>query len=713
MSQPELETSNVFDIPSPPPVADNRSDSSFPALNQSKPPVPFVHAETKAPPTGLDHADVPREARRAPIATIPELQMEDVSSEENISAPEITPLHSSVTPTAAARTEGQATPIGPAEQPQVSLSSSDHEGAVAQSLVLDVVPQNSCQPSATTEAPTADATEPLHHSRPEEDSGEISGPEATAPTATSSAARPQKSVANQDEVYGALYDSLFPQSFTSEVLSSLSTPPAPIFTEGQHSKTVVRIIEDRTERNTSLSAPAAAAVDGPTDPTHPTDAYTGRTSGTAASRLTVSQTEADSHKDSDVHRRPPSSLHSHFDTSSSVTQSARCFSPKEDTPRSLPQISAPPVFDCGTAPGGDAHVTDSVPTLTRVRLVVRDQVSSQAASPSPVPDKKSAKCLECKTEKPAAPADMDGFLSPTYLSMGSDDGSVVDVYYSAEEDNAESGDDEMFTMDEGGQIGDRWLQQGGCSGADVSTRKEGTFRGIIVLKSEEGKKEEGGHSCAAPLRDKRASADVMEAPEKEEGKEMREQLLAKPVQQVDELMVCHFVPPSTEKHGQPEDSPEIWARKLEKDAPPNSEQHSFRQPLDDLAHKHTVFSYDAREEVITARSPKAEERVSIIAPAENDTEGGRNADGSCVASAAGDTTALLRGSVTHTGSAVEHNRVPPSAEWVDTITQSTGRTRNPQPEVSVQLTGTHQTDTGTLSRRSEHPAGARLDPSPG
>lgn len=762
MSQPELDTSDAFDIPSPPPVAANRFESAFSVLNQPPPPVSVdTHAGTQEPLKLFDHTDVPDEAPRAPIATIPELEMGTAASpEEGIGALENVP-QSGLTPTPTASMENQTTPLSPADRPQADLDPWGHFGAVSESAALVIIPQNGIhQPSATAETScdesvgggtshdqletpdtgenlvgqphTAGADsargaavvpEPLHHSGPEAGSAsaasEISAPEAAPPAAVGHNKNPR--LVNQDEVYGALYDSLFPQSFTSEVLSSLSTPPPPILTEDQQSKSIVGTLDDyRTGTSTPTfpahSAHSATSRDGPIDP------YPDRISVSGGSRFTLHQTEVEP---SDTHSSgPPSSLHSCFESTEGGNQSepASCLSDgplphsnlKEDTPCSVLRSAAPPVSVCGTAPGRDAGVTVAVPALTRVAHVAGDQVSSRAASPSPAPENKTGRDPGWKTQAPAPPGDMDGFVSPTYLSVGSDDGSAVDIYYSAEEDDTESGDDEMYTVDEGGaQMGDgvttvalhrELVREGDFSGRDVSSRDEGKCSGRVVQKSG-GEDEEDGqarsHGSDARLQDSEKFLKAM-AQVEEEGAETRgEKLLAKPVLQGNKLALCDFVPPSAEKCGSPEDSRQIWARKLEAEEPPNGEHHALR--LDYLTRKNGE-SYYARQEVITpAESATAEAQVSIVAGAEKSSGDSRHADGHCATSA--DPAALVTGSLTRR----EDNKVPQSAEWVDTIPRS----RNREPEVPLHLTDTRHTAAAPLSGSPEHPAGAQLDPSQG
>lgn len=669
VSQPELDTNDVFDIPSPPPVATNRFESSFPAVN--RPPLP--------PPFG--HPDAPDEAPKAPIATIPELQM-DAASEENVSARESVLQSSLMTPAATAQAGDESAPVCPADLPQVDLDPWGHGGAVVGSAMSAISQQDSVhQDSAPAECiggkPSDDQLETP---------GAVTGPFTAGVNATVDAEpphhaavpRPQKTprLANPDQVYGALYDSLFPQSFTSEVLSSLSTPPPQVYSTAQLPQTVVRTIDQYRAEHTAPACPGLPAAGGGEDPM---DLYVDRVSVSGGSTRTSCQSEAGTNGGPDLQSSvPPSSLYATSGTQAEPAHNPpegklQPFNLKEDTPNTgLLIISAPPIFDHETAPGTEARFTDSVPTGTPVRDGVKDQVSSRTLCPSPVPHKKHART---QAEPPAAPGDMEGFLSPTYLSVGSEDGSILDIYYSAEEDE-DSGDDEMYVSDEGGVQMAGGGETGGVHGelwqrGGASWRDDGISRGTSAKNSGEEEKD------AARPPDEGRSPEVMEQV-KEEGKERREEtFLAKPVQQVNNLMVCDFAPPSTDTRRRPQDSQEIWASRVETGDPPSSERLSFRQPPPYLRQRQ---SYDPRQEVVLA-SRRA-------------------------ASAATDTVA----SMTHGGSAPEHNRLPQNAEWADTITASRGRVGN---QAAARLTDAQRTDTSAPPGGPERPAGARLEPCSG
>lgn len=757
LSQPELDTGEAFDIPSPPPVAANRFEPGFSALNQ-----PSVsshsHGGAQEPPLGFDHADVPDEAPKAPIATIPELQMgAAASSEESIPAGESAP-QSGLTPAATAQTENQTTPIDPSERPQVDLDPSGHEAAVSESAVWATVPRIDVHGrSAATEtsgdaslggnashdlpatpdtggsvlasglASTPDAAvvpEPLHQaadSRPEAGAasapGEVSAPEAVPPSAVPHRKSPRP--VNQDKVYGELYDSLFPHSFTSEVLSSLSSTPPQVFT--QRSQTIVRTVDEYRTETSTPTYPSARSTAGRDE--SPADPYADRISVSGGSRL-----EAEPSMGSDLHSRaPPSSLCSRFESAAGGEQPepAGCLSEgpllhsnlNEDTPSAVLQTAAPPVSADKTARGRDARVTQSVSALPPVRHVVRDQVSSQAVSLS-APENKTRRNPEWKIQTPAPPADMDGFVSPTYLSVGSDDGSAVDIYYSAEEDNSESADDEVYAVDEGGaQMGvgggttvashEEPVRRRNFPARDVSDADEGMFSGMLARRGGEktGEGQARGYSSKAHLRVDEKFVKVIVRVEDEGMRTREEKLLAKPVLQGNNLAVCDPVPPSADKRGRLEDTQQIWAGKLETEESPKAEQRPFGQPLDYLSRKNGPS--ERQEVIIIARSTTTAKQISIAAEAE------RSSDGRSATGAGADAAALLAGSLTHTGSAAEHNTVPQRADWVDTITRSAGRSRNLEPEVQLHLTETQRTAAAPQSESPEQAAGAQPDPSRG
>ncbi|XP_042362207.1 beta/gamma crystallin domain-containing protein 1-like [Plectropomus leopardus] len=372
----------------------------------------------------------------------------------------------------------------------------------------------------------------------------------------------------------------------------------------------------------------------------------------------------------------------------------------------------------------------------------------------------------------------DGPLSPTYLSVGSDDGSAMEIYYSAEEDNTEESPHvEVYKVDERAKspvvdvVKEAWLRedlphQGEITESRIKKRDEGEFRVLIVkMQSEEGKmgndeeKEDLNSRTEVQVRGQRSEDQVQEIkmsdflvgndaktqekdeaatvlPQVKEGKgeeERKEELPATPVQQVNTRMVCDLAPPSNEPHGQGEGSAGNGTTKLETEDPPNGEKQLASQEIQYMSHKdimiseymQAVSSNTGEEDVITPRFREADEQVSPTAAAQKIVEVSTETSSVTTASAVTDPSAgveVVTGTLTHSAelqsnaTQIEHNRAPQSSEWVDTITESTDRTRTVQEQVAVELSAqsidTHLPDTKaaeTLSERQEHPAEAQPD----
>lgn len=803
MSQPELDTNDKFDIPSPPPVAINQFESNFPFPNKThQKDVITPKQEVKEPLRNLpDPPEQPKEPQRTPIAAIPELQLDnlDVSEEkENIS----TPLHSSRSdrssfpPTASTGTrsaaDNQTAPAVAATQPPVLLHASDHKAALDNSVSIssDTCDRDILQPcnTKTEMSPTESTAAELSHRPPDAphtaDRPYGKPPPASADSkmaATVTESSPlhhtdnyglyadsgcipeeipvsERSVcktaerlcpANQDKVYGELYESLFPQSFTSEVLSSLSNPTPYIRTQIRPVETTLeplRVNDDHTEYNvvySRLSASDEFAVSN-TDDAVGDYTHRNKISSIEGSRFTSNQTLSASghHRDADTpHTYLPSSLYSSFRpadssfpyselTNSLAERKSDSFGLIHDTTRSVSvlQNSAPPISDYVISQGTDTQVTNSIRRVIIVQESVTDEVSSDAGRHSPVPEEMSkAESLTLDIESKAPPQDVDGLdgvVSPTYLSVGSDDGSAMEVYYSAEEDNAGSGDEEMFWVD-GGQktfvdgptevvgLHDEFHQQGEIGASYISRRDEGEKSGVIVP--------DGDPKSPA----KEAATEFLQVKEEEQRKR-KEQLLATPVQQVNTWMVCDFAPPSREPCGQGEGSEENWAKELETEAHPNGEQPPPSQGIEYLVYKdsRSEFMYAAAgntKEPSTPKSGEEEEQVSFTVEAD---KRGQVSQQSTETKCETATSA-----VTHSPAEVEvvsgplsHSTEPQSvrdlqsSEWADPVTRCTGRMGTVPQQVTVELSTTttdaHRPHTAAADAHSdgqEPPAGIQTN----
>ncbi|XP_018560742.1 beta/gamma crystallin domain-containing protein 1 [Lates calcarifer] len=613
---------------------------------------------------------------------------------------------------------------------------------------------------------------------------------------------------SQDAVYGALYESLFPQSFTSEIMSSLSNPPPQIRTEIRHlspksEPVMVKTLNElHTETNvihSRLSSDFAARRmdDAGSSDTNMNANFT-VVSSNESSRFTSYQSSAttDLQTDTDTrHSYHPSSLSSAAQqadkdipyselTCTDSEMKSDSFSCIHDTVRSVPMIqnSTPSIPDCVTSQGTDTQVTDSKRRVILVKELVTDEGSADSGCPSPVPDKMSAKAknLELNIETTesfytasAGSGQTDGPLSPAYLSVGSDDGSAMEIYYSAEEDNAEeSEEEEMYTVDEREEVcvvdGMKEVEWGEIAEREGSKKDERDFRVVIVkMHSEEGnmgseEKKEDLHrqtevqqqltgqgeearvhetekaeffvSNDAKSQDKEVATTALPQVKEEEEEGRKEELLATPVQQVNTLMVCKVTPPSGEPHGQGEGSKGNWNEDFETEDHLNGAKKLPSHEIQYLAHKdsrsseyiHAASSNTREEDAITPTFGEAEEQVSLTADkregvskesletnskATTSVVTGTSAGAEVVTGVLTQTTELQSGATE-----IEHNRAPQSSEWVDPITHSTDRNRTVQEQVAVELSalnaGTHHPDTEpaeALSETQEHPAEAQPD----
>ena len=170
-SQPELVYRKKFDIPSPPPVATEQSGSHFPLPDQSQSLV-TVNPRPE-PPNVSDPFDVNGDLPKAPIASIPELQLDDENV--NNSARRNSPRSEAKSP--APLTGGvsvavtQNAPSLPAGRPPGPTHSSDHKAAGAESVSEsngpcenDVLQQSQTQPEIS---PPESTRVPLSHPHPE------------------------------------------------------------------------------------------------------------------------------------------------------------------------------------------------------------------------------------------------------------------------------------------------------------------------------------------------------------------------------------------------------------------------------------------------------------------------------------------------------------------------------------------------------------------
>lgn len=787
MSQPELDTSEKFDIPSPPAVGKNQPGSPFTIPDQ--PPQSFVSVNALI--NGSTISDACEETPKAPIASIEELQLDDEESN--------TPVHHTSSDSAAkspaTHTESiscvdtQPAPCIPVNQPPVAPDTLDQRAVTA--AAADHCDNDTPRlPYITTEVfLPGSISETLSHHQPDAlhvadsaaprdepaltsaDCKPDAKPDATstdsAPVphnvmATSAVSSEKTTPRSEDAVFGALYESLFPESFTSEVMSSLSALPAQTHTEVRHVNTKPEQVMVKTPEHhkdgLTLSHESTARgldhADSGDASTHDNTKVAPTTEEFTSSRTSSTHFQADT--DQAQHKCLPSSLSAASEaagrnfpyselTCSHSELNSESSSPIHHTVGSVPvsQNSAPPASDYVTSQGTDTQVTDSKRRVILVKELVSDEASSDSGCPSPVPDKMSLrKSLELKIEARegfgSGPTDL---VSPVYLSVGSDDGTAMEIYYSAEEDNAgESGEEEMYTIDEREETcvvdGVKEMEreevaEGGGSKRDLMEVNVKNEEEIEVPQHLRGPRVEAGTpvffvSSDAEIQKEEmatiAPSQMKDKEEEEEGGE--EELLAAPVQQVNTLMVCEVSPPSAGPHVQGEWSEGNWTGDLETEAPLNGERQLPGQEIRYLAYKdgssaectHAASSNTSWDDVLTPTSRETEQQVSLSAE--------QRGEETNTSVAADDSTGaeVVTGALTHctelksNATVTQHSRLdsPQSSEWADPIPQNTNRKGTVQEQVAVEMSDSdaHRPDTEpaeALSERREHPAAAQSD----
>ncbi|CAB1434389.1 unnamed protein product [Pleuronectes platessa] len=448
LSQPELVPRKKFDIPSPPPVATKQSESHFPS------PRPITLDDEDVNISA--HHNLPRGGAKSPAPLTDSIPVADTQNAPSLSS--------------------QA-----ASGPAALLSADSNTDATFTEPTL--VPDS---------APGREDVSVSHAER-------SSFPEAAKSVSTASADGRAQRPPNQAVVYGELYDSLFPQSFSSEVTSSLSyPPPSPLL-----------IHTERIEVNSTLE-PALVKTQSVVS-SHLSSSHTHRLDD-AESRSTSTRVDPrDSQMDANAYR--PSSLVFRDIPSSERTRSVSNVKSDgvglvQDTVRSAPAVQSPPpqVSDYAASPGAGTQVTASKQRVILVKELVTEEASADSACVSPVPDKMNAlESLEIQIDTTeflyaalvqGRGEGSEGPLSPAYLSVGSDDGSVMEVYYSAEENNQEeeeeeSEEEEMYTMYEREEVdGVKEREWGEVVETGRSERGEGEFR-VVIVKMQSEEEDEG------------------------------------------------------------------------------------------------------------------------------------------------------------------------------------------------------------------------------
>lgn len=436
MSQPELDTSGTFDIPSPPPLSSNRSEAYF-----SFPVGSFLTPRTGSEPKELCSAGG---AEGTPRASAQKLHLEDL-------------------PTPAART--QADPGRRTEQAEPALN-------------LDL------QNRSSSAAP---------HDQPDDAWGD------TEPT-----------LKNGNASDAPLGQNLAP-THTDHVTSD---PRTVVLTEEQRTgpsreDSAAPLGNGSAQGEPARPAEGSDSVAIDPDPTRPPISQDSFISEVIASLLQNPEVPPASQ----TSRTPPLPSHdpSAGFSGSGEIKSACSASAQIQVPAASRSHSGGLVPDPAASPVSDYRVSCSKRPLVLIRRTFADVPGMNVQDDS---------------------GGSDRALSPAYLSLGSDEGSAVEVYFSAPEENMESGEEEeeeeMFTVEETPE---------GQRSEELQGKSE------LILGSDpavEGK------------------AERVEA---------GEELLAPPVPQVNRPMECDSGPPSSDPPGEVNQAGDVEAEDL-----PNEEQ---------------------------------------------------------------------------------------------------------------------------------------------
>ncbi|KAM9384403.1 uncharacterized protein crybg2 [Pholidichthys leucotaenia] len=781
MSQPELDSCQTFDIPTPPPVATNQSELYLTVNDQPQSSYTQQMAVAKPDTTGVlvngsGHLDVEGETPKAPLASIAELQLTDSSSSDEKESITVHENTSKIYTEAPAGTTSEAISVVHTQNsPNLSpiVFDTDHKAAPADSASTstnmfdsDRKPKSTSvmssphHPSAPDTAnyavsnsefslvsadskndsavllphndkSTTDADPATVHHAVLVTHTERSVPESAKSTDTPTTAVGEKTKApGSPEVYEALYGSLFPQSFTSEVITSLLKASPQTHTELRHFSTkseavvVKTLSECHTETNiptshvgTSLEFdPASYKVNDTVDGSVSTGDLSNPTSSSETSGLPFYQTSTASQHQSilEIHykylpssrnldSKPVSSDYSPYsEPTSSLSQvKSDSTSLTADIVRSVPvsQDSAPPVSDYLTSQGTDTQVTDFKQQVILVKESVIDEASTVPGSSYVSRKMSSSKGLvvmkidaaEVFSEPSRQVDESSGPLSPAYLSMGSDDGSAVEIYYSAEEDNGEeNGNEELFTIDEREKRIVELHEEAPEKG--VIGQGEGDSR-VIIVKMESSEENGGDWNL---LMDQKSEVHGVGTSETEKAvtswPEMtKEELPAPPVQQVSTLMVCDFAPPSGDRHGRVEGLEGNSAMDLESEAPSTGgtelqSQESQTVSVSEIGS--SEYMHTKKEDLTAPALREGEEQLPQSAQFRESTS---VVTDSTLTDNSGAAEVVAVGSVTHStqlqsdATEIEDNRAPQSSEWVDTITHSSDRNASVVEQVAVEL----------------------------
>ncbi|KAJ0054770.1 hypothetical protein NL108_001919 [Boleophthalmus pectinirostris] len=493
-----------------------------------------------------------------------------------------------------------------------------------------------------------------------------------APQNESNVLKTEKSppnIAEQNKMYQTLYDSLFPENFTQEIASSLLNQPANLATENKIIETTTEtVVVKRYEENETIGAPFSTSSSEKIDDnlssiSSASDNLATKIEPKSPTKTVYIRTTYDMiSNDAEPLTQNNKFAYSEFNTETTYV--------KDTLTRSSVVEKSPPLFRHATSQETSAQIsTDS----KRKVLLVKELVANETASTST-----DSGCLSPTMEKTSTVTSSDlirdqsevlsftsgqselhdGICSPAYLSVGSDDGSTMEMFFSAEEDNG----DDLFTSDDreatiiettkgASVLEDLIANRTVILKEDTVNRAENAFE----VDLQRGKKVElydgnGMLSGSQVVKDKN---------------ERKEEFLTAPVEQLKEFIA---VPPFKEESGQKEvpgiSQIELKDASLVQDSTDseNSLTKDVKTPNTTQENSSTVIKLP-----ITPRFTEEAERVlTTIGTYENDKE------------------SMLADSAKEILNAKGNNRAAVSTAEVDIVTEGAGRSTQEQVAVAKQ-----------------------------
>ncbi|XP_077600155.1 uncharacterized protein crybg2 [Stigmatopora nigra] len=630
-SQPALDTSDDFDIPSPPSTHSNLLNSYF-AVSRQRDGEPRRRRSSNGSDPVLNRRDSPHLARTAASTTPAFPSVETVprsnralfpDSPDPIADDVIVDTHGNDGDLRDSNTEAEITVR---QRPAVVSYRETDETR------YPTVEPDDAGPTLQRETILSPGSVYLSAEEPTPERAENSRKTSTDQKTDN---------VDQDVVYGALYGSLFPRSFTSEIL--------PSYLQNQ---------TDLTYSGLSTSS----------FPTSHEDTFSSQHKFSSYNTLTTSEEAHGYH--------PPTPTT--FSYSEDLDKNPNFAQPIAGSTFYNPSVykethtsnSAPLIPDDGRSQGTDTRITS---TRRRAILLKEVAVDDNSAHSGPVETDEVTARLENRMDAHQNPPEITEARStprsPVYLSIGSDDGSNTDVYFSAEEDDAIGSIERTYVTDKIEEETDtKWE-------LFEPERTQKHFPDELL----QSQREEFKDPLTARIDRPEANYGTVEEIQfsAEEPSRMREEELpASPVPRVTTASVCEFATPSTSSRGEGTDETRIEITET-------AELHQYKQPFGHDAFyprdpnrqsQHWLPSNPKQEkDSLSAIQSKGTEGVFII-PDEIEETGQERTQthAECVSA---ESSAVE-------GSAAEHDRLLRKSEWVDTITTESAGVQPEQVELA-------------------------------